>query len=140
MNSDLDPTPLASGFTANAGTSSLALELNRLKRQFNSLVWAIFALASTLMVGLGIEVWQLRSAAASSRRTISNLQQIGITVEEFRRLAGRYPELAAVARRHGLEPVPPTPQAPGAPGATPTVSRPGSAPSIVPSPAPTVRH
>ena len=127
--------------TAADEITRLEPELAQLKRQLNAALWAVLILALALGVGLGVEVWRLKAAAANSRLLLSNLQQIGSTVEEFRRLSARYPELAAIAKKHGLEPLPIGAVGAGSPSPGPTAPRAGAAPASSPAaPSPPIRR
>jgi hypothetical protein len=111
---------------------ALTREQNTLQRQFSSMLWVIFALIATVTIGLGMEVWQLRNAAANAQQIAINLEQILGTVTEFRQIAGKYPDLATLGRRHGIEPI-------SASQATPGSRLPAGVPGSVPggSPRPT---
>ena len=144
MNFESDSTS-ATPSTASAPSTltevlGLTRDLTRVKRQLNSLLSVVLVFATALAIGLGVEVWQLRAQAANSRLLLYNLQRLGSTVDEFRRLAARYPELATIAQKHGLELLPPNASGAGASPASVQPSRPAQAPGTSPAGPPPIRR
>ena len=93
----------ASGSTADPGAA-----LIELRSQFDRLLRAVVLLAVMLAAVLVVELWQcwrLRPGAQQAGRIRYNLQQIATTVEEFRQVAAPYPELVALGRKFGVEPL-----------------------------------
>lgn len=109
-DSAVSPAPRAPGDPGSA--------LAELKSQFDRMVRAVVLLAVMLAVVLVVELWQcwrLRPGAQQAGRIRYNLQQIATTVEEFRKVAAPYPELVALGRKFGVEPL----NAPAAPSPAP---------------------
>ena len=103
----------------------LTQEVQTLHRHFNALVRAVTLVAVILALTLAFEfwrAWQRRPQARIAAQTRGNLQLIASVADEYRTAAARSPELAAIGRKYGLEPMasPASAPAPGpAPGPAP---------------------
>lgn len=105
----MDPIPST---TPNPVPSpSVSPELQSLPGQFRRLLRA-FAVLSVLFATLQVlEVWRCWNAREGAQRAgqlRTMLGQVMSATEEFRRVAVGHPDLVAIGRKYGLEPLPPT--------------------------------
>jgi len=106
------PPPAPSSDEINAMTR-LTVEVQTLHRHFEALVRAVTLVSVILALTLAFEFWRAwlrRPQARIAAQTRANLQLIASVADEYRHASARSPELAAIGRKYGIEPVaPPSP-------------------------------
>lgn len=107
----MDSNPSVPSSSPVSTSPEPAPEIVRLQDQFHQMLRVVVVMAILLAAGQALELWrcwQAREAAQTAGRLRYNLQHMAGTLEEFRRLAAGHPELVAMARKYGLEPLPAT--------------------------------
>lgn len=104
----MDSTDLVTPTSAPVTSPVPAPEVAVLQHQLNRMLRAVVVLAVLLATAQGLELWRCwraREAARTAGQLRYNLQNWVATLEEFRRVASTHPDLAAIGRKYGLEPV-----------------------------------
>lgn len=76
--------------------------------QFRQLLRAVLVLAGVVATIQSLELWrcwQARPAAHQAAQLRANLQHLGSIVEEYRQVSARNPDLVAIGRKYGVEPL-----------------------------------
>ena len=104
MNSNFsEDTSAAQSVRADPASRSSVIPL---EKQFDRLLRAVVLLSVVMALALAAELWQcwqLRPAAYQAAKMRQNLLQIQGTVEQYRVISLRYPELAILGKKYGIE-------------------------------------
>jgi len=88
--------------------SATSAAASPLPQQFRQMLRAVVVLAILMAAVQSLEMWrcwQTREAAHRAAQLRANMQQLFATIEEYRRASARYPDLIAIGRKYGVEPL-----------------------------------